>query len=263
MIPTAGQTRSSSGYDAEARFYDYTWDRLTEDIEFYKARLGGATTVLDAMCGTGRVSLALARAGFRVWGIDSSAGMLKRARERLGSESSSVRRRVRLRRGDLVHGAAGKELDAAIIAVNSYGLILTSRNRVRALRRVRGSLRRGGRIFLALDSVRSYRTIRDGVPFLTVARAVDREGRIYLRVFAETGARATRVRSESLHILLSRSGKVLASQESGTVTAVLNPRQVRGELRRAGFEPSALFGDYDQRPYSPSGQRFIVEAVAA
>jgi len=36
--------------------------------------------VLDAGCGTGNYALALARAGFRVVGVDSAAGMLARAR---------------------------------------------------------------------------------------------------------------------------------------------------------------------------------------
>ena len=256
------RTPSSAGYDAEARFYDYTWDRLTEDIAFYKRELGRASTVLDAMCGTGRVAVPLARAGLRVWGIDASAGMLQKARERLRSEPPSVRRRLRLRRGDLVHGAPGAGLDAAIIAVNSYGLILTSRDRVKALRQIRISLRKGGKLIIALDSVLSYRTIRDGVPFLTTVRVVDRRGRIYLRVFAESGSKATRVRSESLHVLLTASGRLLTSSESGTATAVLSLAQVKRELRRGGFVPRAVFGDYDQRPYSRAGQRFIVEAIA-
>ncbi|MGA9839433.1 MAG: class I SAM-dependent methyltransferase [Thermoplasmata archaeon] len=263
MTPTKGQASSSAAYDAESPFYDYTWDRLTEDITFYQRRLGDVRAVLDAMCGTGRVSIALARAGIRVWGADSSTGMLKRARARLRAETPPVRRRVRLKRIDLVRGVAGKGLDAAIIAVNSYGLIRTPKDRVKALRNVRRSLRRGGKLILALDSVLSYRTIRDGVPFLTTARVVDGRGRIYIQIFAETGSRARLIRSETLHILLSRSARVLASQQSRTVTAVLSLAQVKRELRKAGFAPRSVFGDYDQRPYSPSGHRFIVEAVAA
>ncbi len=117
MTPTKGQASSSAAYDAEAPFYDYTWDRLTEDIAFYKRRLGDVKTVLDAMCGTGRVSIPLARTGIGVWGVDSSTRMLKRASARLRSETPPVRRRVRLKRIDLVRGAAGEGLDGAIIAV--------------------------------------------------------------------------------------------------------------------------------------------------
>ncbi len=256
------QATPAASYDSEARFYDYTWDRLTEDLAFYRRRLGPARTVLDAMCGTGRVAVALARNGLRVWGVDLSAGMLRQARARLRSEPSSVRRRVRCRRIDLVQGAAGNGLDAAILAVNSYGLIPRARDRIRALRQIRSRLRRGGTLLLALDTVRSYRRIRDGVPFLTTVRAIDGRGRIYVRVFAETGSKSRHVRSESLHILLARGGRVLAAEESRTVTAVLGPAQVKRELRSAGFVPRSVFGDYDERPYSPSGQRFILEAEA-
>ena len=122
MTPTNGQSSSSAAYDAEGPFYDYTWDKLTEDIRFYNRRLGDVRSVLDAMCGTGRVAIPLASAGIRVWGVDSSAGMLGIARARLRSEAPPVRRRVRLKRIDLVHGAAGKRLDAAIIAVYVFRL---------------------------------------------------------------------------------------------------------------------------------------------
>lgn len=253
----------SSGHDAEAPFYDYVWDQLTEDIDFYRRRLAGARTVLDAMCGTGRVSVALARSGHVVVGVDRSEEMLARARRRLAREPLRVRRRVRWFRRDLVREAAGRGLDAAVIAVNSYGLIPNSRDRLRALRNLRRSLRPGGRLLLALDSVRSYRTIRDGVPQLTALRRVGPHGRIYLRIFAETGSDAERVRSESLHLLLSRDGQLLASQESRTTTAVLSPTRVKRELRQAGFVPRTVLGDYDLRPYSSLGSRFIVEAVAA
>lgn len=44
--------------------------------------LAGRKRILDAGCGTGRVSLALAEAGFAVTGLDASAEMVEVARER-------------------------------------------------------------------------------------------------------------------------------------------------------------------------------------
>ncbi len=70
----------------------YVWDRLrtplaqapiqrTVDLLQARAASPGAR-VLDAGCGTGDYSVALARAGFQVTGIDYAPGMLARARSK-------------------------------------------------------------------------------------------------------------------------------------------------------------------------------------
>lgn len=60
---------------------------VTEDIGVYVAlahEIGGS--VLEVGCGTGRVSSALVRAGFTVYGLDSSEALLTRAREKIRPE---------------------------------------------------------------------------------------------------------------------------------------------------------------------------------
>jgi SAM-dependent methyltransferase len=73
------------GWDAYAPFYDWENARTLgrRDVPFWQ-RL--ATSVdgaaLELGCGTGRVTMPLARAGARIVGIDRSAAMLARARRR-------------------------------------------------------------------------------------------------------------------------------------------------------------------------------------
>lgn len=256
------RTLAIAGYDSEAEFYDYVWDSLKVDVEFYCRRLRGARSILDCMCGTGRVASALARAGFQVDGVDVSAEMLRRARLKARRESPLVRSRLHWQVGDLAHAELGKDHDAAIIAANSYGLILSSRNRIRALGRIHSALRPGGKLLLALDSVRSYRRIRDGIPFAAGSRRLGRRGSLYVRVMAESGSRVDRVRSTTLHLVFAKSGKLTHSQLTETITAVLSPVRVQSELRRSGFRPMKLFGDYDERSYSVKGDRFVIESVA-
>jgi ubiquinone/menaquinone biosynthesis C-methylase UbiE len=72
---------------ATARFYDAAYDRSAaldgSDLRFYRerAREGGGP-VLELGCGTGRVLLEIARDGFPCTGLDASAHMLARLRQK-------------------------------------------------------------------------------------------------------------------------------------------------------------------------------------
>src|SRR4051812_49592526 len=70
------------GWDAYAPFYD--WENAQtlgrRDVPFWRrVALEARGRVLELGCGTGRVTLPLARAGVHVVGLDRSAEMLARA----------------------------------------------------------------------------------------------------------------------------------------------------------------------------------------
>ena len=79
------------GWDAYAPFYD--WENAQtvgrRDVPFWRAVAATAGgPVLELGCGTGRVSLPLARAGVQLVGIDRSAPMLDRARRQILKSSN-------------------------------------------------------------------------------------------------------------------------------------------------------------------------------
>jgi AraC-like DNA-binding protein len=68
----------ATDYDRFARFYDLEYQKVSDDLELYRQfALRCKSPVLELGSGTGRILLHLARAGFRVTGVDSSAPMLE------------------------------------------------------------------------------------------------------------------------------------------------------------------------------------------
>ncbi len=249
------------GYDSEAEFYDLCWSSLAEDIEFYKKRIGGPGRLLDLMCGTGRVTLAFARAGWTVVGIDESEGMLRLARSKLGAAPEQVRRRVRFLQSDLTGFRAPGLFGAALIPVNSFPLILSRRARLQSLRNVHRHLARSGKLLMQVDTPRSYESARVGAPLVSVHR-LDRGRRWYVRSLSERFIRSDIVRGITKHLIVDRFGRVQRGATTETRTRVLPLAEVVRELREAGFSDSPPFGDYSGRRLRSNSSFAVIEAAA-
>ncbi len=85
---------------ADGVLYDLEYADMTEDVGFYLQRASEAEgPVVELGCGTGRLTLPLARAGIPVTGVEASPAMLARLRAKLEREEPAVRDRIALHPG--------------------------------------------------------------------------------------------------------------------------------------------------------------------
>jgi SAM-dependent methyltransferase len=132
----------SSWYDTWADRYDERSEEVAADVSFYVAlALEADGLVVELAVGTGRVAIPVAQAtGRRVIGIDSSPGMLARARTRADGAGGGRHPRD----GDLRESEAGEP--AALIYCPGRSLLHlpTWADRRRCFERVAASLRPNG-----------------------------------------------------------------------------------------------------------------------
>jgi len=125
--------------------------------------------ILDAACGTGLSSIPLARAGYRVVGVDRSERMLQVARSKAGNALP-----VRFVWGDLLSLDLPWTFDAAVCMHSGLDYILSLDALARAFRRLRRHLRRGGLLAFdkCLDEPAFYQRARTDVRQISVGKAV-------------------------------------------------------------------------------------------
>ena len=110
--------RTAHLYDLDER------DNLTADIPFYLSYAPKGSELLELACGTGRVSLELAKAGHSVTGLDISEAMLKRFREKLISSDPSISQRISLIQGTMANFALNKKFDLIMAPFRAFQALI-------------------------------------------------------------------------------------------------------------------------------------------
>jgi len=222
---------SPSPYDAIARVYDPWSASVTEDVEFYveEAQASGGP-VVELACGTGRISVPVAKSGIRVIGVDASAGMLDVARDFARAEG--VEAFLDLRLGDMRKPPVEERVPLVLIPFRSLLHMTTEADRLRALAAANELLLPGGRLVFDVFAP-SNGDVED-----THGRWLEREPGIFERADWDEGERTL--------TLSVRRGE----EASTMLLAWLSPPEWRLLLDRAGFDVEEQWGWFDRRPYA-------------
>lgn len=247
------------GWDQYATFYDWE-NRQTmgrRDVRFWRnmARKTGGP-VLELGCGTGRISLPVARTGTRVVGVDRSEPMLARARRRL--RQSRTAPRLDLVRADI--RSLPFQADAPFkLVMAPYGILqsLLDDDDMAATLRSVASVSRPGTIFgidlvsdvPAWDEYRRRVRMRGkgrGGSNITLVESVRQEPKSRLTIFEQeyTERRGTNRRVERF----SLSFRTLSLPD------------MVARLDTAGFGVDAVLGDYDGGPWDIRADVWLILA---
>ena len=267
---------TDSSYDGAPDFgalYDATPAYAARaDVAFYveeAARAAGATgtkAVLELGCGTGRVLLAVARAGHTVTGLDQSHAMLSRCRAKIAAEPASVRARVTLVEGDArdfaVAPPAGTGFVLAFAPFRMLQHLTAIPDQLRCLSAIHRHLAPGGRfVFDVFNPNYRLMTTDRSQEVEDTAEVQLPDGRHLRRTVRITAVRWADQVSDVELIYHVRT-------EAGTNRVVhafpmrwYTPPEIEHLLERSGFRVDALHGDFDRSPLTDESREIIVVAV--
>lgn len=241
---------SEKYYRDTARYYDPFADRPDEILYLEFAKRFGSP-ILELACGTGRITLLLAEAGYDITGIEITHEMLEVAREKLKQLPQDVQTRVSFNQGDMTNFQLDKKFPMIIIPW-AFKYLLTTEDQLACLRQVREHLTDDGVFILDLypreiiekTGTESYTVEIDGV---TITKTYTYSTDVIAQV------RHTDVTVEILY----PDGKT-ERVETEVDIALVMPREAELLVRTAGLEILEDYGGNDFSDYTPEDSKRVL-----
>jgi SAM-dependent methyltransferase len=201
-------------------------------------------TALDLCCGAGRYSIALAKRGFSVTGVDKTKYLLDKGRQ----QAREARVPIKWVRADMRDFVRPGAFSFVLSMYSSFGYFENKNEDIVVLEKIFASLQPGGVLLMDLRNKEPLAKI----PETTTSHRLPDGSRLIER--REIFDDCVRVRNQWR---LKIKGKAHSYKFAATVYSA---PQVRDMLKRAGFADVKLYGNLDGEKYGPSTPRLIAVA---
>jgi ubiquinone/menaquinone biosynthesis C-methylase UbiE len=247
------------GWDEYAPFYD--WENAQtlgrRDVPFWRRVASDARgQVLELGCGTGRVTIPLAKSGVDIIGVDRSQPMLDLARTRI-SRTLRTSRTISFVRADIRQLPFRDRSFSMVLA--PYGVLQSltrERDLTQTLESVARLLPRGATFGIDLvPDVPNWREYDNKVQLrgrtrqgahLTLVESVQQDRRRGLTTFEQE--------------YIERRGRNETRHRFSLSFRTLSVEQMSNRLERAGFRVETVLGDYRGQPWDERSDVWIILA---
>jgi SAM-dependent methyltransferase len=198
-------------------------------------------SVLDLCCGPGRCSIALAKKGFRVTGVDKTTYLLKKAR----AQAKAARVNIEWVQEDMRDFVRPASFALVLSMFTSFGYFDDRQDDMTVLQNMFTSLQPGGACLIeVLGKERLAKILQPTIS------AVLPDGTLMVErheIFDDW----TRVRNEWL---LIRGGRAKSFKFHHTI---YSGQELRDRMERVGFVAVKLHGNLDGDAYGPNAERLV------
>ena len=260
MTKKTARREGWQGWDAYAPFYDWENARTLgrRDVSFWQRVAAQADgRVLELGCGTGRISMPLAKSGVDLVGVDRSQPMLARLRSRISRTRFSGAGSLEAIQADIRSLPFRRRKFAMVLA--PYGILqslIRERDLTDTLESVARVIKRGGTFGIDLvPDVPNWREYKNEVQHkgqakggarLTLIESVRQDPRRHLTTFDQQ--------------YIERRGARTTTHRFELTFRTLTIAQMTRRLERAGFQVETVLGDYRGRPWDTRADVWIILA---
>ena len=208
------------------------------------AGLTKGSSVLDAGCGPGRISVELAAKGLDVTGVDIIQSELDAAKDSADAEGV----KLELINCDLRSFKSQKKFDCAINLYTSFGYCDTIEEDFQILKNIADSLRDNGFFILECTSRET------AILYFTDGEWFERSGLTVLTQFSVEGAWEG---LRSKWTIINRDGQRI---EHEFVQRLYSAIELKRMMIRAGFNSVEIYGNYYFSPYNEHAKTMVIVA---
>jgi SAM-dependent methyltransferase len=255
------ESPAADPYAEIVAFYDLEHDQFDDDLEcLLNFVVSTGDPVLELGAGSGRVMAAIASAGYRVTGIDTSTEMLAAARSRLRSPKLK-------KRSTLVELSM---LDAAEAPGGPFGVVIASLNSLQHLTTPAEQRRTLSQAWEALDP-RGQLLIDLMNPTPTALAALDHQlvlegtferedGAIVQKFSSRRISPAEQLIDTDLWYDVTLPNGSLRRITTSFTMRYIQRAELELMLELAGFKSWEIYGSYDLDPFTDHSDRLLVAA---
>lgn len=256
-----------------SKFYDFYDgpEHREEQFEFYASLFDpDEGELLELACGTGIITIALARRGFKIVGIDDDEDMITIAKSKLVASEEDTQTRVQFHCADMKDFTISKQFGAIIIPTNSFGYLHKLEDQRACLEQIRKHLLPKGRLvieerYFSLEKLHQMKNLL-GVERTWTSRVNPQTGKYTMFIDCIRWI-------DSAQQTIYRSTFVDEVQEDGTIKRYVPSKTYFGNTQHyfskvelqllvesCGFKVKEIWGDKAKQPFGSRSNNIIMMA---